>query len=355
MSISEIAKKAGVSPATVSRVLNNPDYRCADLKKRDKIWKIAMEMNYVPNEAARNLKRGNTGTNQVYYMQVIVTRTERSQADPFFTELLRIVESEIHNYSCILSQVWYVSEFSSDRQCKSMNLDKKVAELYEETEGKSNGVIVIGRCNKEAIRKIKQYFKNVVAVNRNSTNREVDEVICDGRKIVAIAVEHLIELGHTEIGYVGECLGEARYKGFTDALTRHNIEPYVNYIYDVKHTEAAGYDTMLKILESDEIPTAIYCASDITAVGMLKALGEKRKYHNISIISSDNIEQSQYTKPMLTTVSLPKEEMGRFAVYLLLDRIKGGHKSVVSMELEGTLIKRDSCYDLFNSSWGAYI
>ena len=70
-----------------------------------------------------------------------------------------------------------------------------------------------------------------------------------------------------------------------------------------------------------------------------------------SIISSDDIEQAQFTKPMLTTVALPKVEMGRFAVYLLIDRINGKHDSVTTMELEGHLVVRESCVDAEYSSW----
>lgn len=73
------------------------------------------------------------------------------------------------------------------------------------------------------------------------------------------------------------------------------------------------------------------------------------------IISSDDIEEAQFTKPMLTTVHLPKDEMARFALHLLLDRMKGGHKSVVRMELEGKLMVRNSCADVAESVWSDYM
>lgn len=73
-----------------------------------------------------------------------------------------------------------------------------------------------------------------------------------------------------------------------------------------------------------------------------------------SIISSDDIEEAQYTKPMLTTVRLPKDEMGKFALYLLIDRIKGAHKAVVRTELEGKLMVRNSCTAVAESSWSDY-
>ena len=128
------------------------------------------------------------------------------------------------------------------------------------------------------------------------------------------------------------------------------------YIYDTKQTETAGYDIMEKVLKQQDKPTAIYCANDITAVGMLKAMAKsKNKYINISIISSDDIEQAQFTKPMLTTVALPKAEMARFAVNLLISRIKGQHEAVTKVELEGKLIVRESCVDVEYSSWNYYI
>ena len=157
MSIKKIAEKVGVSPATVSRVLNNPNYRCAKEGLRDRIWKAAIELNYVPNEAARSLKMGVTqGEKKTYYINVLMTRMDAAQSDPFFTELLHVVESEIHKNACILSKVWYKSIFSNDRKCRSVNLDEIVNDMYEEVEGKCDGLIIIGRCNKEALKKLKK-------------------------------------------------------------------------------------------------------------------------------------------------------------------------------------------------------
>lgn len=356
MSIKKIAEKAGVSPATVSRVLNNPNYKCSVSGLRDKIWKTAIEMNYVPNEAARNLKKGVSAKQEkTWYINILMTRTDSSTTDPFFAELLRVIESEIHDKNCILSKVWYMSVFSDDRKCRRENLDRLIDGMYDEVEGKRDGLIIIGRCNKEALKKLNKKYKSVVSVNRNSTNYEVDEVLCDGKKIAAAAVEYLISLGHKNIGYIGQCYSEDRYNGYLETLKKHDLDVIPEYVIETKQTEAEGYEAMEKFFQSDDMPTGIYCANDISAIGMLKCLNKFRnRYYMPSIISSDDIQEAQFTRPMLTTVSLPKEDMGKFALYLLLDRLKGGHSGIVRMELEGRLMIRNSCSSVEDSMWSDY-
>lgn len=356
MSIKKIAEKAGVSPATVSRVLNNPNYKCSVSGLRDKIWKTAIEMNYVPNEAARNLKKGVSAKQEkTWYINILMTRTDSSTTDPFFAELLRVIESEIHDKNCILSKVWYISVFSDDRKCRRENLDRLIDGMYDEVEGKRDGLIIIGRCNKEALKKLNKKYKSVVSVNRNSTNYEVDEVLCDGKKIAAAAVEYLISLGHKNIGYIGQCHSEDRYNGYLETLKKHDLDVIPEYVIETKQTEAEGYEAMEKFFQSDDMPTGIYCANDISAIGMLKCLNKFRnRYYMPSIISSDDIQEAQFTRPMLTTVSLPKEDMGKFALYLLLDRLKGGHSGIVRMELEGRLMIRNSCSSVEDSMWSDY-
>ena len=356
MSIKKIAEKAGVSPATVSRVLNNPNYKCSVPGLRDKIWKTAIEMNYVPNEAARNLKKGVSAKQEkTWYINILMTRTDSSTTDPFFAELFRVIESEIHDKNCILSKVWYMSVFSDDRKCRRENLDRLIDGMYDEVEGKRDGLIIIGRCNKEALKKLNKKYKSVVSVNRNSTNYEVDEVLCDGKKIAAAAVEYLISLGHKNIGYIGQCHSEDRYNGYLETLKKYDLDVIPEYVIETKQTEAEGYEAMEKFFQSDDMPTGIYCANDISAIGMLKCLNKFRnRYYMPSIISSDDIQEAQFTRPMLTTVSLPKEDMGKFALYLLLDRLKGGHSGIVRMELEGRLMIRNSCSSVEDSMWSDY-
>ena len=156
-SIKDIAQSVGVSISTVSRVLNNPEYKCQTPELRDKIWNAAMKLNYTPNQSARQLKNGKGATvEKTYYINVLMTRMDSATSDPFFTELLHVIESEIHKNGCILSKVWYRSIFSDDRRCRYENVDSVIRRMCEEADGHNDGLIVIGKCNRAALKKLSQ-------------------------------------------------------------------------------------------------------------------------------------------------------------------------------------------------------
>ena len=163
------------------------------------------------------------------------------------------------------------------------------------------------------------------------------------------------KLDHQDIGYIGACGGEPKYKGYVEVLEENKIDLIPEYVFDVKATEAEGYAVAQKIMEMEYPPSAVYCANDIIAIGLLKAMAlGKNKYFSLSVISSDNIELSSQVNPMLTTVALPKSDMGRFAVKLLLDRIEGKHSAEVSVELMGKVLVRNST-KRYGETWSDYV
>ena len=197
----------------------------------------------------------------------------------------------------------------SEHKCHSMELKEKILQTARE----------IGYVPNEAARALKS------------------------RKIALTAVNYLISCGHQKIGYVGDCHNETRYIGYQEALIHHGIAPVIDNVYDIMPNEKNGYHAIAYFSKLETPPTAFYCANDILAIGMLKYLAQSKKwYYHPSIISSDNIVESQYTTPMLTTVSLPKAEMAHLAIQILTDRMNGGHKAIVKTELQSTLIIRQS-------------
>ena len=152
-----------------------------------------------------SVKKGSVLDSSVLVISTLIYQIRLSlDCFPFFKFLAASLESEIHEHNCILSKVWYMPLFSDDRKCRRENLDQIIQGMYTETEGKQDGLIVIGRCNPQALKKLNQKYRSIVSVNRNSTNYEVDEVLCDGRKIASMALEHLISaLGSPTVVSIG--------------------------------------------------------------------------------------------------------------------------------------------------------
>ena len=204
----------------------------------------------------------------------------------------------------------------SEHKCHSMELKEKILQTARE----------IGYVPNEAARALKS------------------------RRIALTAVNYLMSFGHQKIGYVGDCHNETRYIGYQEALIHHGIAPDIDNVYDIMPNEKNGYHAIAYFSKLETPPTAFYCANDILAIGMLKYLAQSKKwYYHPSIISSDNIVESQYTTPMLTTVSLPKAEMAHLAIQILTDRMNGGHKAIVKTELQSTLIIRQSVWQYIST------
>lgn len=286
----------------------------------------------------------------IYYINIIVTRAESAKSDPFFDELQRAVEVEIRKNTCLLSKVWMRPNFSNHEKYSSADIDELIRELFPENGPKSDGIIIIGACSPKIIKALSQQCRNIVSINRDSTNYDVDEVVCSGKRIAEVAIDYLIELGHRKIGYVGGTHNKSRFDGYVETLVKHKISLNPDYVYKAELSEESGYSIMDEIMHKDDVPTGIYCSNDIIAVGMLKCLSKyKNRYYLPSIISADDINEAQYTKPMLTTVRIPKDEMAMFALELLLNRINGSHRSAVKLEIGGTLVVRGSCYNADNA------
>ena len=345
-SIREIAQLAGVSPSTVSRVLNNPQYRCSSEEVRERIWRIAREQNYLPNEAARNLKLGiRPDTGPATRVDVLFTRSSPAQADPFFNELFRYVESEVHASHGIVARTWHETAFCGELAGRRAGAERLVARLLGDAdEHHADGLIVLGRCDPAALELFSKRYRAVVAISRDPTGFAVDEVVCDGRRIAERAIGHLCELGHRHIGYAGRCQGGSLYLGYQEALARHGIALDPRAIMPCEHTETSGYEAMDALMQSDSAPSAIFCANDALAIGMIQRLAQgRRQYYRPSIIGVDDIEEGQFVRPMLTSIGMPKAEMARAAVQLLGDRIAGGHRSPMAVQFDCHLMERESC------------
>ena len=338
MSLKEIARIAGTSVSTVSRVLNQPDYKFKNPELESRIWAAAQEIRYTPNTAAQTLKSGTSlarTEEKAMTFDIFLTRFPSLSQDLFFSELFEFLKKELLRQQCVIGKFLTLPEVTSMLNEKSS---------FSATDKHADGIILLGKCPSELISPLQNHYHNIVGIDRNPTDFAYDEVICNGTNAAITAMNYLISLGHKKIAYIGDCSYEARYIGYYQSLISHSLPLDYSNIYPTSQTREEGMKTMELILQRDSLPTAIFCANDSTALGVFDCLRHRRKKGYVpSIISIDNIRESEQTKPMLTTIDIPKEEMAHHAVKLLLDRIHNGHNSAARIELPCKLLVRESC------------
>lgn len=335
MSLKEIAKMSGASLSTVSRVLNHPGYTCRDRELQTRIWEAAGALGYTPNLAAQQLKSGRSAGEQLRRIDVFLTRFQTLEEDLFFQELYEILRETLLQRQCVLHRLLTLPDMID--RAKNLSHTRM-------SETVPDGLIMLGKCPPELLSFLKKQYRNLVGIDRNPTSFDYDEVFCDGSLAAEMAMDYLISLGHRQIAYIGDCSYEARYIGYHQSLMAHKLPLNYANVYPTSQTRQEGRQMMNVILEKEERPTAIFCANDSTALGALDALkGHRGKKYIPSIISIDNIREAGMASPMLTTIDIPRREMVHHAVSLLLDRIAGGHRENVRIEMQGRLVVRESC------------
>lgn len=331
MSLKKIAELAGTSVATVSRVLNDTSRKCNDAELKERILNAATEIGYVPNVAAKNLKSGVGNSQKPFVVDILLTRFNSLNSDYFFKELYESIREEMLRKNCVFGRFLNLPDIQS--------LDDKTS-----FSKKNTGLIILGKCPKEVVAELKKKYSYMVGVDRNPTDYEYDEIVCSGTSAAVMAMDYLISLGHRKIAYIGDCTYETRYIGYYQALINNNIPLDYNYVYPSDQTKEGGYNAYLSILEKDNLPTAIFCANDAAAIGTLEAIKKhRRKGYIPSVISIDNICQSEKTSPMLTTVDIPKRDMGHFAVTVLVDKMSGVYDRNIRVMFPCKLVIRESC------------
>lgn len=334
MSLKDIAAEVGVSISTVSRVLNAKNTSVASKDLQRTIWDVAKRQGYIPNTAARQLQGNDisktTDPKSLYCMLALAP--QETKDDPFFTKILESVEQEAFKHNYILQYTF------SSAALDNPNLITPVLSATP-----SDCLIIIGRFKPEFLELLKAYFKKIVYVGLNVLDADCDQIVCNAHHIAESAVTYLHSQNHQKIGFLGS--NEGRMRGYLDAVQTLNLPVNDRYmIRDLVLSMDGGYQGMLRLLDSAPDVTAVFCANDMVSIGALRACRDRnvRVPEDISIIGCNDVENVQYTSPMLSSVHVPLEEMGRMAVRILLDRINGGHTSKIKVEFPFTIIKRGS-------------
>ena len=330
--IYDIAKSVGVSGATVSRAINNKGYISDELKER--IYKTAKELNYIPNPAARSLKTRRT--NQIMLSTIYLR-------DYFNFDMIEAVQNtaKSHGYSLLLN-------FTGDNENEEIKMLKNVRENFVD------GLILVSLNFTEKHMKEIMNIQYPIVLTGICTNRIVggeglfDYVGVDTQKGTYIATKHLISQGHTEIGYVGLPSKiqswDERYRGFCMAMEEAGLKQREEYIITGGYDENFGYEAGLTYAKLKKRPTAICASADMIVIGLYRAFEHEgiRIPEDICIVGMDNIDLDTLVKPKISSVAIAQADIGRTAAELIFRRLDGSNEPFQDIIFQPRLIVRES-------------
>lgn len=334
--IKDIAKGAGVSIATVSRVLNLDETLNVSEETRKKVMEIAEKLNYLTVKERKNKIKN-------YTIGIVYWYTEIQELnDPYFLSIRMAVEKK-----CSEEKIKF----------KPIDFQKIINEGIKEYTD-LDGILAIGVFEKKEIELMEKLSKNIVFVDSSPEEWKYDSVVVDFKYGVKRALDYLTSLGHKKIGYLGgesiphnsnESLRKVNYREKTFKEYMEGINGYnEEWVLKGRFLPEDGYDLMKKVLKEKNLPTAFFIASDPMAIGAYKAISEAglKIPENISIVGFDDICTAKFLTPSLTTIKVYTEYMGNIAVETLLDRIRTGRQMSKKIVLPVKLIVRDSCRKL---------
>jgi len=326
MNLEEVAKRAGVSTATVSRVLNN--LTVVKNSTRARVLKAVSELNYYPNLHARTLAGGKSHT-----IGMIASNME----NPFFFDVFRTLEAEAraHGYEVVVSNTDYDPEQLV--RCVRLMIGRRVAGLAVVVSEMDAGLV-----DEVTATRIPCVFYDVGAARKNITNIKVNY----SRGIEKV-VEYLHDLGHTRLAFIGHhsSLGPTseRERAFVETVSRYAPAVEWRTVADRDGLDG-GRQAARNLLSSGFRPTAIICVNDFTAVGVLRELREQglRVPGDVSLTGYDNIKLSEYCDPPLTTVDIPRDQIGRLAFASLAPEKEKMRAPGRELVIEPQMVLRDS-------------
>jgi DNA-binding LacI/PurR family transcriptional regulator len=308
LTIKEIAKMAKVSRTAVSFVLNNR--KGVSEETRQRILKVIHLTNFTPNKSSRRLS-----FKKSFNICLVMNPKSSPFTDFFYFDITRGIaeESNYYNYNLLLS-----------------HLNHDDGKIPDSINGQdADGIIFLQDTPVSILARIESLNIPFVLVDAQTDSNKYTTVNPDSERSAYAAVEYLINRGHRDIGFIGSSYlpryYTQTYNGFTKALTNNDIRVNRKWVFVDADNEETAYLGMSKILENKKLPSAMFCAGDLYAIGAIRCTQE-RGYsvpQDISFTSMDDIVLSSYITPPLTTIGYNTFNMGKMAVDLLIKKING--------------------------------
>ncbi|WP_054956338.1 LacI family DNA-binding transcriptional regulator [Paenibacillus dakarensis] len=339
--LKDIAQHVGVSISTVSRVMNNDYSRHISQATRAKIVAAAEELGYASQKEQRPSQPKLQVVQEAPFRQIgcIVSVTQNKYNHPYFSPILDGIEKKLSEMNSVLAYVTTMEEVQGEGAIHQLIRDKKL-----------NGMIIIEGITPEIYDFIKQAIPAVVGID--IADPDVPVIHYNRVEAAKAAVEHLIEMGHRRIGFMGgpgltgELNREKRYRGYRQALEEADLELDPRLVVNTGWNVSESYTLACRLMELpvEERPTAVFAASDMMAISAIRAATEYGLSipEDIAFVGLDNIEVSQYTSPPLSTIHIPKQEMGMMAAKVLIDEIEGKNALPFRLAVPHKLLVRKS-------------
>jgi len=330
--IRDIAKKAGVSAGTVSRVLNHDSSISVTVETKRKIFRAAEALSYTKHHKSKQTTSNSLNIGLVYGFSDV-----EEINDPYFLSIRLGIEEE-----CQMNNAQVTNIDPNDN-----NLDKVVIKSFD-------GIIFLGRYKKETVENFAKYSDHVILVHTYFDDYEYDCISADFAQITKDVLDYYINEGHSKIGLIGarekimDCekfFNDTREETFISYLKKHKLynPDFVEIgTYDIE----SGYNGMYNIFNrcKEKLPTAIFAANDYIAIGVLRALKELSDQlpHRIKVIGCNDDSTSMYYSPSISTVKIYTNFMGRCSVKTLIDSINEPRDEKLKMFVPHELIIRES-------------
>lgn len=331
--IKDIAKKAGVSPSTVSRVIADSSRISPETKK--KVRAVMKALNYQPNMMARGLIRRSSQT-----LGLVLSRSAESAfLNPFFPEVIRGISSVTQRYHYHLMLATAENHAEESKECLKMWGEKRVDAV----------ILLAARVNDELIQSLVREDCPFVVIGRVPEMPLIPSVNNDNIQASYSAVRHLLELGHRRIALLNGpeeyTFCQDRYTGYCIAHREFGVEPEASLVRNGSLTPDDGYLLTQSLLMSDTPPTAIFAVDDLLAFGVYRAVKENQWIipDDLSVIGFNDDPFASMIDPPLTTIRIPIYAMGVNAAEIIIQRLQDKDFIPSQRILSSELIPRKSC------------
>ncbi len=333
LTIREIAKMAGVSPATVSKIINN--YDGISDKTKEKVLGIIESTGYQPTFSAKSLATKKSNLIGLIYAGKINVDLNH----PFFNSVVNAFKKTVGNLG------YDILIFSNENFNHERGEDYLSRARHYQVDG---CLIIAGEEVESAVFELDSSEIPCVGVDIELKGPKSSFVQTDNKKVSSTAVEHLYLCSIRDIAYIGgqssAFVSKSRTEGFMESMQQFGLQVRDEWIQYGNFQEQSGYDAMKKILAAKPYPKAVFAASDLMALGAMNAIRDHGLSipEDISIIGCDDIEACRYSHPKLTTIKQDKDKLGKLAAYLLMD-LMNGESNPKSVLVDPELIVRESC------------